>query len=397
MQLPSESWSGKTSRNFAARTSQSGAKRFADFSIFWWFRLSDKSSGTGATKRLSAVCGMPSSLYVATNSWYLALVLIQVELMWNLFLQWILSGIFAVDMLIQTALHCLQGNSERTALRAFSSSGLEKVSSLRLVFLFLQMILGYRTLRLWSHQSVQVRVTTLPSQKRLKQKLHFCFDLAHVCSEGDILCERADTLFHLCQREPSWKKEHCRSVRHQYSRKWGHPRRHWWSWRDFQNLWSPRTSGPNISRSPLNCASHERWPTPSRSGPEPSGEPKNRRSGWYRRHWHVWSIVNTRHESGWETTKLGCRHRDKTRKAREQEMVLSENYGTIPTLDSKRCAPPHHQMRYQRSPLSPKIFKRNKGKRREYVRVGWAKHNNKSATRTKRDTEILRERQKILH
>ena len=31
--------------------------------------------------------------------------------------------------------HCSQGNRKRTALRAFSSSGLENVSSLRLVFL----------------------------------------------------------------------------------------------------------------------------------------------------------------------------------------------------------------------------------------------------------------------
>ena len=35
-----------------------------------------------------------------------------------------------------------------------------------------------------------------------------------------------------------------------------------------------RTSGPNISRNSLKCASCERWHTPSRSAPEPLGEPK---------------------------------------------------------------------------------------------------------------------------
>ena len=36
---------------------------------------------------------------------------------------------------------------------------------------------------------------------------------------------------------------------------------------------NPRMSGNKISRSSLNCASIERWPIPSRSGPEPLGEP----------------------------------------------------------------------------------------------------------------------------
>ena len=35
-----------------------------------------------------------------------------------------------------------------------------------------------------------------------------------------------------------------------------------------------RTSGPNISRNSLNCASYERWHTPSRSALAPLGEPK---------------------------------------------------------------------------------------------------------------------------
>ena len=38
-----------------------------------------------------------------------------------------------------------------------------------------------------------------------------------------------------------------------------------------------------------------------------------RRGGWCRRYWHVRSITRTCHEKGWETTKLGCRHLDKTK------------------------------------------------------------------------------------
>ena len=38
-----------------------------------------------------------------------------------------------------------------------------------------------------------------------------------------------------------------------------------------------------------------------------------RRGDWHRRYWHIRSITRTCHEKGWETTKLGCRHLDKTK------------------------------------------------------------------------------------
>ena len=38
-----------------------------------------------------------------------------------------------------------------------------------------------------------------------------------------------------------------------------------------------------------------------------------RRGGWHRRYWHIGPIINACHENSWETTKLGCRHMDKTK------------------------------------------------------------------------------------
>ena len=38
-----------------------------------------------------------------------------------------------------------------------------------------------------------------------------------------------------------------------------------------------------------------------------------RRGGCYRRYWHIRSFSLTCHEKGWETTKLGCRHLEKTK------------------------------------------------------------------------------------
>ena len=81
-------------------------------------------------------------------------------------MQRILTGLLKAGMLessqrllihfVTPLWHCLQGNCSKMALRACSSSGLEKVSSLRLVFLLY----------------VQVHSKILPSRNRLKQRPH---------------------------------------------------------------------------------------------------------------------------------------------------------------------------------------------------------------------------------
>ena len=97
----------------------------------------------------------------------------------------------------------------------------------------------------------------------------------------------------------------------------------------------------------------ERVPIPSRSEPEPLGEPKFEEEAG-RRYRHICSVAHTFHEKSWETTKLGCRHLDKTKpeKAREREKYRARSnrkwlepngYGQCLHTPSPRwcCALPH--------------------------------------------------------
>ena len=129
-----------------------------------------------------------------------------------------------------------------------------------------QKTLGHGTLRLWSRQPVQVRAKILPSRKRWKPRPHMF--RPHACSED------AEILFHF------WKRDHLGRKSTDDLFNIGDPGRE----KDrrvgdgldvaFRNWQRSARVITTISRISLSCSSVWRPPIPSRSGAEPSGEPK---------------------------------------------------------------------------------------------------------------------------
>ena len=76
------------------------------------------------------------------------------------------------------------------------------------------------------------------------------------------------------------------------------------------------------------------------------------RSSWWTRHKHVWPIANTRHENRWETTKLSCRHLDKSK---PEKLVNGKT----------------HRERLNRKWLEPKWLRRREGGRGRERRKSW--------------------------
>ena len=98
--------------------------------------------------------------------------------------------------------YCSHGKRSKTALRACSSSGLEKVSSLRLVFL----LSSDGTLRMWSHQLVRVRARILPNrvffdaEAARVSNLHIRVEMAlKFCSISVSLVAKSPSVFVICE------------------------------------------------------------------------------------------------------------------------------------------------------------------------------------------------------
>ena len=105
---------------------------------------------------------------------------------------------------IFTPLEALFAEGIKTALRGCSSSVMERVSSLRRVFLLSD---DPGTLRLCSHQSFQLRAKIVPNQKKLMLRLQLSRPYTHA-QWG--FWNSAPSL----QTSPSWQRGHSQSVQH---------------------------------------------------------------------------------------------------------------------------------------------------------------------------------------
>ena len=203
------------------------------------------------------------------------------------------AGMFDVSqrLLIQFVIpewYCSHGNRSRTALRACSSSGLEKVSNLRLVFSLSSDDPGP-----WDQRDpLAVEPSPCPSMfQDLGEPNPLDTDVAIVSN----VVTRAAKLLTICSMFvifASYDATVWESV-----------------WTQFSNLDTLRMSSDNFATCTnisliFSFIVRAQYPVPSRS---------RRRGGWYRRYWHICSIARTCHEKGWESTIQGCRHLDKTK------------------------------------------------------------------------------------
>ena len=175
------------------------------------------------------------------------------------------------------------------------------------------MVLGHGTREtqwLWSHHYVQVHSKILPSQNRLKQRPHPPPRLRHE------LRDRQQTDATDCVRDKIL----------------------------FSNLLKPCTSmriEANAAKWTSNWASllvsmisiflHSTCEMTSHSFKVRKRTVRRthiRRGGWRRRYRHICSVVHTCHEKRWETTKLGCRHVDKTK---PEELVNGKDTAHVRT------------------------------------------------------------------
>ena len=82
-----------------------------------------------------------------------------------------------------------------------------------------------------------------------------------------------------------------------------------------------------------------RYPVPSMSGREPSGDTTFEEEGWYRRYWHINSIAHTCHEKRWETTKPEKLVNGKnTAHVRTRNGLSHNGYGCVPRSILKSCS-----------------------------------------------------------
>ena len=216
--------------------------------------------------------------------------------------------------------YCSQKNRNKTALRACSSSVLEKISSVRLVFLLLS-----DDPKTWDLAAVEPSTCSTEDQDRAEpdtfdaeaayvSTLHICavrwWKFCSISANIAMLAERSLTVCSaLVILEVTIPTASLRVL----------------TW--LSKSANPRASGNKISRSYLNCASIERWPIPSRSGIEPLGEPTFEDNGGDLGKEVCSAPSHVRSEAikakgMHKQRKLGCRHLDEEIKRRLVKNVV---------------------------------------------------------------------------